>query len=124
MQPRHVLLKCLCQASKVRGRVFLCLGVYRFCFSIRFFYCILEMFRQYGSFCFSVYHRLCNIYSTVFQVKRLTQSNSRKTVVFMNCSMTPCNITSRSLIIARLSESNKTTAQNLSVQYLVSAFLF
>jgi hypothetical protein len=34
--------------------------------------------------------------------------------------MKPCNITSRSLIIARLSESNKTTSQIQSVQYLVS----
>jgi 8-oxo-dGTP pyrophosphatase MutT (NUDIX family) len=32
----------------------------------------------------------------------------------------PCNITSRSLIISWLSESNKTTAQIKSVQYLVS----
>jgi hypothetical protein len=35
--------------------------------------------------------------------------------------MKPCNITCRSLIIARLSESNKTTAQIESVEYLVSA---
>jgi hypothetical protein len=35
--------------------------------------------------------------------------------------MKPCNITSKSLIIARLFESNKTTAQLSSVQYLVSA---
>jgi hypothetical protein len=34
--------------------------------------------------------------------------------------MKPCNITSRSLIIAWLSESNKTTAQIYSVQYLIS----
>jgi hypothetical protein len=34
--------------------------------------------------------------------------------------MKSCNITSKSLIIARLSESNKTTAQIQSVQYLVS----
>ena len=33
----------------------------------------------------------------------------------------PCNITSRALIIAQLSESNKTTAQINSVQYLVFA---
>ena len=39
----------------------------------------------------------------------------------MTCNMKPCHITSRSLIIARLSESNKTTAQFYSVQYLVSA---
>ena len=35
--------------------------------------------------------------------------------------MKPYNITSRSLIIAELSESNKATAQIKSVQYLVSA---
>jgi len=39
----------------------------------------------------------------------------------MICNMKPCNITSRPLIIARLSESNKSTAQILSVHYLVSA---
>jgi|JYMV01.1.fsa_nt_gi hypothetical protein len=35
--------------------------------------------------------------------------------------MKPYNITSRSLIIAQLSESNKTTAQILIVQYFASA---
>ena len=39
----------------------------------------------------------------------------------MICNMKSCNITSRSLIIARISESNKTTAKIKSVQYLVSA---
>ena len=35
--------------------------------------------------------------------------------------MKPCNITSRSLIISWLTESNKTRAQIKSVQYFVSA---
>jgi len=35
--------------------------------------------------------------------------------------MKPCNITSMSMIIARLFNSNKTTAQILNVQYHVSA---
>jgi hypothetical protein len=34
-------------------------------------------------------------------------------------NMKPCSISSRSLIIARLSESNNTTAKILSVYYLV-----
>jgi len=38
--------------------------------------------------------------------------------------MKPYNITSRSLIIAQLSESNRTTAHIQSVQYFVSALLF
>ena len=37
----------------------------------------------------------------------------------MICSMKPCNITSKSLIIARLSESNKTAAQKVcNISYL------
>ena len=52
----------------------------------------------------------------VFRVKQL----NNRTVVQMIYIMKPCNITSRSLFIARLSESKKTTAQILSVQYLVS----
>jgi hypothetical protein len=39
----------------------------------------------------------------------------------MICNMKPCHITSRSLIIARLSESNETTDKIQSVQYSVSA---
>ena len=39
----------------------------------------------------------------------------------MICKIKPCNITSRSLIIAWLSERIKPTAQIKSVQYLVSA---
>jgi hypothetical protein len=37
--------------------------------------------------------------------------NSGKNVVQMICIMKSCNITSRSLIIARISDSNKTTAK-------------
>jgi hypothetical protein len=65
---------------------------------------------------------LCNIYTTVFRVKwlnnqtwcmRLFNRLTRKTIVSMICNMEPCNTTSRSLVITRLSESNKTilTAQ-------------
>ena len=39
----------------------------------------------------------------------------------MTSSMKPCNITSRSLIIERLSENNKTTAKIQRVQYIVYA---
>jgi hypothetical protein len=38
----------------------------------------------------------------------------------MTCNMKPCHITSRSLIIARLSESNKTTAQIYSAVMEIS----
>ena len=69
----------------------------------------------------------CNFYTTVFRVKRLNNQTrnmrlfnrlTRKTLIWIICNVKPCNITSRSLIIAWLSESNKTTAQNWSVQYL------
>jgi hypothetical protein len=53
---------------------------------------------------------LNDIYTTVFRI-RLFNSLTQKTVVLMICNMKPHTITSRSLIIARLSESNKTTAQ-------------
>ena len=42
----HFLLKCLYQAKKDCGRVFVCYG-YRFCLFIRLFHWILELFRQY-----------------------------------------------------------------------------
>ena len=43
------LLNCLYQARKVSGHVYICQG-YSFCLSLRFFYWILELFRQYGGF--------------------------------------------------------------------------
>ena len=56
-----------------------------------------------------VYHGfpLNNQTWSVILFNRLAQ----KSVVSMICNMKPCNITSRSLSIALLSESNKTTVQ-------------
>ena len=57
-----------------------------------------------------------------FRVRvRLFNQLTRKHVVYMIRNMKPCNITSRSFIIARPSERNTTTAKIKSVQYLVSA---
>ena len=44
-------LKCLYQARKVNGHVFVCQG-YRFCLFLRFLYLILELYRQCGLFVF------------------------------------------------------------------------
>jgi hypothetical protein len=47
-----------------------------------------------------------------FRVRvRLFNQLTRKHVVYMIRNMKPCNITSRSFIIARLSDSNKATIQ-------------
>jgi hypothetical protein len=56
---------------------------------------------------------LFNIYTTVFRIKRLNNRArlTLKAVIKMMCNIKPCNIVSRALIIARISESNKTTAQ-------------
>jgi hypothetical protein len=71
----------------------------------------------------SSFHDISNIYTTVFQVKRLNHRRwsmklfnrltRGKPGYKMICNMKPCNITYRSLIIAWLSESNKTIAQIL-----------
>ena len=53
------------------------------------------------------------------RILRLFNRLTWNTVVYMICNMNRCNITSRSLIIVRLSESNTTTVQIYSVQYLV-----
>jgi len=51
---RHFVLKYLYQARRVSSHVFVCYE-YRFCLFLRFWYCVLELFRQCGIFCFSFY---------------------------------------------------------------------
>jgi hypothetical protein len=84
-----------------------------------------------GGFFFYVQNEmLCTIHIIVFSIGNsfpiaLLERYSALAVVsgtiHHQTTLYPCNITSRSLIIARLSESNKTKAQSWNMQYLVSA---
>jgi len=56
-------------------------------------------------------------------MREIVNCLNRKPEVYIICNMKQCNITSRSLIIARLSESNTTIAKVASVQYLVYVYI-
>ena len=55
------LLRCLYQARKVSGFVFV-----RFCLFLLFFVWILELFQQYGIFRFSCYPHITDIYIYIY----------------------------------------------------------
>jgi hypothetical protein len=66
---RHLffLLKCLYKARKVSRQLFVCKGYELYLF-LRFFYCILKLFRQCGIFCF--FSGFKGHVSTILQLNR------------------------------------------------------